>query len=189
MKRLWIVLFLLVCAAALAQDTEKKQSPIEGWKVVKGDWRNEADGASCQAGYLQWEGEVKRVIDLQFVLVVREWQQVDYARAVGIIWNAKDMQSWPDEQWKRNLALIRSDGHISIEAQPERADAPRQTTAFTCPANKPIPVRAKISRKGIQILVGKEKMSVEIPSEALGKLQLHVSGADAVFSKVIVKSK
>ncbi|NOZ23063.1 MAG: hypothetical protein GXP25_18475 [Planctomycetes bacterium] len=181
MKYLLIFSCLLICASAFAQNAPGKVSPLKEWSIVGGEWEKTKNGARCRTGRcnLQWNGEIKKRIEIRFYLTISEWPG-DGAHEAGITWDGGDA---PDS---RNAALV-SPAHIRIfnNLKPHATHAVR----FAMPLKKAIPVKAVITAKGVQIVVGKEKVSSTLPSQKLDRLRLWVGGADATFSKVKVKSK
>ena len=181
MKRLAILSCMLICSGAFPQDGAKKECPLEGWSIVVGDWEKTKSGARCRTGKcnLQWNGEIKKTIEIRFYLTINEWTG-EKAHQAGITWDAGDAQK------SRNAALV-TNANITIfnNLKPET----HQTVRFSMPLKKPVPVKALITVKGVQMIVAREKVSGEFPSQKLDRLRLWVAGADATFSKVKVKSK
>jgi len=181
MKRIFILSYLLACAIAPAQDAPKKESPLNEWTIIGGEWEKAKRGARCRGGKanLQWNGEIKDRIEIRFLLTIHTWTG-EGGHEAGITWDAGDAQ-------KSRNGVVVTNANIRIFNN-IRSDS-AQTVRFALPLKKPIPVKAIIKAEGVQIVSGREKVSGALPSQKLDRLRLWASGADATFSKVKVKSK
>ncbi|MEW6359312.1 MAG: hypothetical protein AB1696_23455 [Planctomycetota bacterium] len=78
---------------------------------------------------------------------------------------------------------------FTVAVRPEDPAWPDKQCAYDIPLNKPVPVCAKITKGGIQLMVGRQKMAADVTCDEIGKLLLSVARADVAFGKVKVKVK
>ncbi|MEW6360259.1 MAG: hypothetical protein AB1696_28255 [Planctomycetota bacterium] len=166
------------------EKTTTEDFPLKGWKIGNGEWRKEKNGAafSGEAGHLEWEAEITEAVEIQFSFTVRKWLVETPPGAVLIVWShghagvsANHFRIGPDT--------------VTVAARPKKPDLSDTNIPLQIPLNTRIPVRASITKRGIRVLVKGEKVDVAMPCENIGKLQLSVIRADAVFSEVKVKVK
>jgi len=183
MKRAVFALILpsLITPHALSQTPQSMPSPLKGWTVSAGQWQKVKGGAGCSGDNcgLAWEGDVKDTMEIQFCLIVKKWSD-EAGRNVGITWDAGDTQK------SRNVAVLTpADIRVFNNLSPDEMTRARYVIAL----NRRIPVKARITKKGIQMMVGREKVEASIPSQKLGHLRLWITRAEVTFTKVKVKSK
>ena len=155
-----------------------------------GDWQVEGDSVSSRFGFLQWQGQIKDVIEIEFQLTVRKWLNTQVGN-IGIAWNAQSMDTGYDESRPRRLAIIsRAGTEVAICSQPAIPGAARERTSYRFPLNELVRMWARITREGIDMTVGEQKFSVPLSCQRTGALQLLVGrdSADAVFSNIRVTS-
>jgi len=140
-------------------------------------------------GILQWDGSAQREIQISFLVKVKKWTHDDAGRgSVGFIWNANNMTSSDSQDPPRNWAAILRPGRVVVFSQPARPE-PKTDIAHDMPMNRFVPVKAKITKSGIQMQVGRQTVVAEFPCENLVHLQLVANYGHFEFYKLKVRGK
>ncbi|NOZ22412.1 MAG: hypothetical protein GXP25_15130 [Planctomycetes bacterium] len=174
MKRLLLVVLALVFFTLTAH--------ADDWEIEKGQWEITKRGLSgkgfCVASYKK---PISEKADIQFALVVREWvTRVGPNPLIAFCWNHT-------ENGRAMLIFTKSTIMVHQVQAGERKKL--QSMSFDVPLNRSIPVRIRLTTKGIKALVGKQKVDVPLDVPTLERLCFQINGADASFAKVKIKSK
>jgi len=159
---------------------------IEGWEEAVGMWKAEKKGAhgiGQGANALRWSGEAEESIEIEFSMVVSKWDG-KLARA-GLVWAADETGSHKN---LRYMAVIVPDGKLLVKGEGQEG-LPRRSFSCVVKKGRTIRFRARITKKGIEAIVGRTKANMAMPTTQIGHVLLYAYNADATFSKVKIKGK
>ncbi|MEW6355710.1 MAG: hypothetical protein AB1696_05255 [Planctomycetota bacterium] len=173
MKRLVLIVPLL-CLAADGPE-------IEGWKVFNGKWTGTTKDLHSSTGTIVWGQEAKKSIEFSFKLRIANFGS-EGKGVVALFWG------WPSDDRinsERNSLLVYPHKVFFCDS---RQPSGMQKFDYDWSLDKTIQIKGKILPKSGQIMVGTNKLVCN-KLNGLGPFALHVNGAEAYFSDIVVKTR
>lgn len=189
MKKLLVAISIVVSVAgAWAQDT-KKESPFEGWSVLRGEWEAGDKGlfaAKSQCDF-QLNDLPKNYVEMAFSLQIVKGSENPNTTGQGftLTWEIE-----PDESDGVMRAIILRDTQMKFHSFPGKPEYCSSWVPCQFNSKKPVKVLLKITRDSAVLKGGNTSLKKSYDSKPIGLVQFHIpEGAEIKLMNMKVKSK
>lgn len=177
MKRAMILVALpplLLCMLALSQDAARKESPIDGWKVIQGEWKS---GPLFGEGYLEYQKTIQGKMEIS--------GKVQYDLQTDNVWGFGIYP--PDGSFI--TVFVEGKGQLTIRHKPPTGDTQNiAATQVARTVKKPVSFRCTFSGNQVLVMVGRVRLQSKLSVSLEGaKVRLCAVGQPATFSNLLVK--